>query len=116
MTLTYQLIAEPEAKEALRSLRADHPEVYGRVRPVLARLREDPGTVRADKNTQGFTNGLFAYAFEGPEERRWLIVWDLVAPYVVSIPYVGPAPGEAPLNAPAYTTASDVVPQQQTRP
>jgi hypothetical protein len=114
MTLTYQLRVDPDARLALRALKDEHPEAYRRVRAVLARLRDDPGAVRADRATTRFTNGIFATLFEGPEERRWMIAWEVAPPPpdAVDIRYVGPAPGEAPSDAAVYTSASDVIPEQ----
>ncbi len=114
MTLTYQLSLEPNALDTYRSLRSDRSDELGkRVRDILARLREDPAPVRAERAATKFSNGLWGLRLEAPDESLWLIVWEEVPPLTIRVHYIGLAPGETPPDAPLYTSESTQIPDQR---
>lgn len=107
MTLAYQLSLEPEALSTYRELRSDLSDEMGkRVSEVLARLRENPASVRADRAAIRFSNGLWGLPFDAPDGSGWLVVWEEVPPLAIRVHYLGLAPGEPPPGTPAYTSES----------
>jgi hypothetical protein len=106
--LTNRLDLEPTALATYRELRSDPTSELGKlVRDVLARLRDNPAALRANRAATRFSNGVWGFLIEAPDGRRWLIAWDEIPPDLIKVHYIGLAPGEALPGGPVYSSETD---------
>jgi hypothetical protein len=101
--MTYEIRLYPDPLATYRSLRTDAANERGkRIRDGLQRLREDPGTARADSGRWTAVD-LWSLPVTSPDGIIWLILWREVHEDVIEVLYLGPAPGEA-TSARAWTS------------